>query len=520
MQDINITQSPNRHTPSPSDEKDRFSLDGITDFVARLRQRGRIREAQVRPALGPQLDRQLSGRGDYGPDVVHGEMLPPAMPSRYTLRVCYASDGENEADRRAGRSEEVGSDVAEGVPDPEGNEVVVWGENGRLLVTGQATAVDAFLETFEPARSLDVGAARGVADGAAALSAVHGISSAGARYVELTGDSAAKLAQYGAQRDSAGAIYGFVRDSSGKFAGNLKGNPVSLAGSRATSVQFAVAAAALRLAIQETQDAVEDVAADVDQLRRLTEAAEIGNVAGLYRILANARRQVDQTGVISQATWDAIAVHEVTAQQGADRARALVRHILRDMPLGADAGERTEAADRLVSEQTLTRTLRLLLLAEQCRLLYRSLKLDQVRRAEPEALDGEITAAQRLLVENATADRELIDQLHDTVNRLGRTGPLDGVRLFTRRKLPRLITALQEEVEHFARQRQQQLESWAPTTTPRVADALKEVAGRVYGGALAGRNQLGGLLEQVGRRLQGEERQQQPSDDVDRDDDR
>jgi len=107
-------------------------------------------------------------------------------------------------------------------------------------------------------------------------------------------------------------------------------------------------------------------------------------VAGLYRVLANARTQVDETGSISQATWDAIAVHEVTAQQGADRARARVRRMLRDLPLDSDAGERTVTAERLVRERSLDRSLQLLLLAEQCRLLYRSLKLDQVRRTEPE----------------------------------------------------------------------------------------------------------------------------------------
>lgn len=408
------------------------------------------------------------------------------------------------------------------MPDPEdSSEVVVWGEEGRLLLAGEPTAVDTFLETFEPARSLDVGALRGLADGVAALSAAHGIKpTGGARYVELTKDSAAKLAEYGPQHDSAGAVYGFVRNHSGQFAGNLKGRQVTLAGSRMASVQLAVAAAALRLAIQETQNAVEDVAADVDELRQLAEAAEIGNVAGLYRILANAREQVDEAGVISQATWDAIAVHEVTAQQGADRARALLRRMLRDLPLDQDAGERTDAAERLIGEQALARSLRLLLLAEQCRLLYRSLKLDQIRRAEPEALGGESTAAQRLLAENAAADRELIDQLHDAVNRLGRTGPLDGVRLFTRTKLPRLVAALQDEVEQFARQRQQQLDSWAPTRTPRVVDAVREVAGRVYGGAIASRNQLGGLLEQAGRRLQGAKSQRDPSGDTaDRNDD-
>ncbi len=386
------------------------------------------------------------------------------------------------------------------------SDVVVWAEDGRLLLAGEPAAVDSFLDTIDAPRRLDVAALKGAADGLAALSAAHGIRTTGACYVQLSAESAVKLARYGAQSDGAGGIYGFVRNASGQFAGNLRLKPVALAGTRALSVQVTMAVAAIRFALQETQDAVEEVAADVGELCQLAEAAEIGNVAGLYRVLANARTQADETGSISQATWDAIAVHEVTAQQGADRARALVRRMLRDLPLDGDTVERAAAAERLVRERALARSLQLLLLAEQCRLLYRSLKLDQVRRTEPEALDGEVTAAQRLLGENAAADRDLIDQLHDSVSRLGRTGPLDGVRLLTRGRLPRLAAVLQEQVEEFAQQRQQQLDSWASSTAHTVRDAVLEVAGRAYRGVIEGRNLLGGFVEQVGRRLQGVER--------------
>ncbi len=396
------------------------------------------------------------------------------------------------------------------------DDVVAWAEDGRLLLAGEPAAVDSFLGMIEAPRGLDVASLRGMADGLAALTAAHGVAATGARYVELSGDSVAKLARYGHQLDGAGGFYGFVRTAGGQFAGNLSMRSATLAGGRALSVQVAMATAALRLALQETHTAVEEVAADVGELRQLAEAAEIGNVAGLYRVLANARTQVDETGSISRTTWDAIAVHEVTAQQGTERARALMRRMLRDLPLDSDAGERVGAAERLVREHSLARSLRLLLLAEQCLLLYRSLKLDQVRRTEPEALDGEITAAQRLLAENAAADRELIDQLHDAVNRLGRTGPLDGVRLFTRGRLPRLTTILQEQVEEFAHQRQQQLASWTPVATPSVSDAAREVAGRAYRGAIEGRRHLGSFVEQVGRRLQGGERERdQPTDSGD-----
>lgn len=220
----------------------------------------------------------------------------------------------------------------EATPQEVESEVVVWGEDGRLLLAGEPAAVDTFLATFQPLRSLDVGALRGAADGVAALAAVQGVATTGGRYVELAKESADKLARYGPQVDRGGAVYGFVRSSSGQFAGNLS----------------------------------------------------------LTRPAASARRP----GTRPPCT-------RVTAQQGADRARALLRRMLQQLPLDGDAAERADTAERLLREQSLARSLRLLLLAEQCRLLYRSLKLDQVRRTEPEALGDGINAAQRLLAGTA-----------------------------------------------------------------------------------------------------------------------
>ena len=120
------------------------------------------------------------------------------------------------------------------------------------LLAGEPTAVDSFLETIDAPRRLDLAALRGTADGLAALAAAHGVATTGARYVELSADSAAKLAQYGRQLDGAGGFYGFVRNASGQFVGNLTMKPAALVGSRALSLQVTMAMAAMRLALQET----------------------------------------------------------------------------------------------------------------------------------------------------------------------------------------------------------------------------------------------------------------------------
>ena len=396
-------------------------------------------------------------------------------------------------------------------------DVAVWAEDGRLLVAGEPAAVDHFLDDFDAPKRLDISDLRSATDGLAALATVNSLARGGGRYVELSADSWRKFQQYGGQSAGNGYVHGFVRGAGGKFAGNMTMRKAPMAASKATSLQFTMAAAALRLAVQELQDAAESVAADVDDLRKLAEAAEIGNLAGLYRVLANARRQADESDVISQATWDAIASHEVTAQQGADRARALIRRTIRDLPQDKDAGDRSDAAERLVQERSLDRSLQLLLLAEQSRLLYRSLKLERVRSTEPDVLEAEVTASKQLLEENAAADRQLIDELHTALNQLGRTSGLDGLRLLARNRLPAATATLQQQVEQFAQLRGQQLEMWAPLNAPRTGDAFKEVAGRAQQGLIGARKQVGGLVEQLGQRMQGDW-QRRDATEVEKDD--
>jgi hypothetical protein len=354
---------------------------------------------------------------------------------------------------------------------------------------------------------LDISTLRAAADGAAALATVAGEPKNDVQYYELVGQGKELMKDLSGERDASGALMTQVRGPSGRYVGNLKLKEVAFTGARATSVQLAVATAALRLAIEETKNAIEEVAADVDELRRLAEAAEIGNIAGLYRVLANAREQVDEDGTISQATWDSIAAHEVTAQQGADRARALVRRNLQSLPVEKDGSERADAAERLVREQSLRRSLRLLLLAEQCRLLYRSLKLDQVGQVEPDAVESETRAARRMLEQNATADRELIQELQHAIGRLGHASLVDGVRPFTRKKLAGLVTVLQGDVEQFAAERHQQLESWAPSTAPRVSDAARDLFERAQNGVNAGRNTLARGIEYASRTLRADDPQ-------------
>jgi hypothetical protein len=413
------------------------------------------------------------------------------------------------------------------------DDVVVWSEDGRFLVTGEQGAVDRFVEHLAPERQLRVGAVGPVSDAMAAMAGASGLATRLAsqhgdqakRYVEVSAKQWELLKRQG-MPDAKGTYSPMLRGSGNKITEHVRYKPVGGLNPAMANPTTAVALAALRMAIEELQESVDAIAADVSDLRRIAETAEIGNLAGIYRVLANARAQADATGTIPQATWDSVAPHEVTIQQAADRLRALLRRTVDDLPLDEDSGERYDAARRLLDEGTIERTLRLLVLAEQCRLLWRSLKLDQIRRTEPAALAGEAEAAKAMLAENANADQALIDGLRDAFGRLGKVAALDGVRIMVRAKLPAAAAELRGQVNEFATLRAQQLDSWAPDPTPTFKDAARHlgvmaesvavegrkiagiaaIEGRKYAGQAAdeGRKKVGGLLEGWGKRLRDE----------------
>jgi hypothetical protein len=420
--------------------------------------------------------------------------------------------------------------TTDSIPTVGGDDLVVWSENGRFLVTGEEGAVDRFVEQLAPERQLRVSSVGPIADAMGTMAAASGLAT---RLASQHGDQAKRYVEVSARQwellkrqglpDAAGTYSPMIRGTGGKIMEHTRFKPVGGLNPAMANPSTAVALAALRMAIEELQESVDAIAQDVSDLRRIAETAEIGNLAGIYRVLANARAQADATGALPQTTWESVAPHEVTVQQAADRLRALLRRTVEDLPLEEDSGERYAAARRLLDESTVARTLRLLVLAEQCRLLWRSLKLEQIRRVEPAALPGEADAAKAMLAENANADQALIDGLRDAFGRLGKVGGFDGARIVVRGKLPAAAAELREQVNEFATLRAQQLDSWAPDPTPTIRDAARHlgaiaenvavegrkiagtaaIEGRKYAGQAAaeGRKKVGGLLEGLGRKL-------------------
>lgn len=377
-------------------------------------------------------------------------------------------------------------------------EVVAWAQDGRLVVVGEPTSVDVFVADLKPERSLDLAPLKALSSSVALLDRSGAIEPV-KRYVELGAQRWRQIAPAGSTTSELRLVTRST--ATGRFVAN---NPAGALKTVASAQpQVLIALAAIQMALKSLTEAVEEIAENVEDLKRIAETTEVGNLAGLYRVLHAARRQVDHDGTLPRTTWESIAPHEVTAQQSADRVRAYVRRVLDDLPVDRDAGERLKAAERLVSQGTLRRSLRLLVLAEQNRLLWRSLKLDRVRVAEPDALGSETDAATSLLAENAEADKALIAMLRERVDKLGRLGALDGARPWTPHRLPEARDQLREQVDQFAAARSQQLESWTEQSRPGIKDAAKEVSERAGAVAEIGRRSVGGWIKDVGTWVSG-----------------
>lgn len=377
-------------------------------------------------------------------------------------------------------------------------DVVAYAKDGRLVVVGAPAAVDTFITDLKPDRALDLAPMKALAANAALLNRSGAVEPV-KRYVELGAQRWKQIAPAGGTTSELRLV---TRDiKTGRIVAN---NPAgALKTAVATQPEVLIALAAIQMALQSLTEAVEEIAENVEDLKRIAETTEVGNLAGLYRVLQAARGEVDRTGVLPRTTWESIAPHEVTAQQPADRVRAYLRRVLDDLPLDADAGDRLKAARRLVDQGTLQRSLRLLVLAEQNRLLWRSLKLDRVRLAEPEALESEIDSATRLLAENAAADQALIAALRERIGQLCRLTALDGARPLTPPRLLQASGQLRDQVDQFAAARSQQVESWGEQSRPGLREAAKEIGERAGAAAAIGRRSVGGWLQGVGTRVAG-----------------
>jgi hypothetical protein len=154
------------------------------------------------------------------------------------------------------------------------------GETG-VLVTGEPSAVSAYTAQLRNLASMwgQPVTVSEVADIGAAAATVTSLAASSGSYVQLSQRSMELLKQHQMiPGQTAEFFQSAVRGAQGRFAGTLEFRPVSLAASQAAALQLAAATIALRVAVENVQQAVERVEGKVDELLARARANDIGPV--------------------------------------------------------------------------------------------------------------------------------------------------------------------------------------------------------------------------------------------------
>lgn len=406
--------------------------------------------------------------------------------------------------------------------DDRDRQVALHLEDDVLLVTGREDVVASYLAQLFEHAGRDAVAPRDRSVGAAAgglLASAVGIAGTHGEYVRFSPGSMDLLRQHGPIPAGDGFFHMFVKDGP-QFAGNMRWEPAQLAGEHALALQSMGATAALMVAIQDVQKAVERVEDKVDDVLVLAQAQQVGDVLGRYRFLEERVDCAARDGILSQTDWDAVAAAGADVAVTVDRLRAFLLLSLQNLPRNAAADDRARKLERLVDDGKFAEALALLVVAEQSLFLWHRLRLMQIRHREPEHLSNAIADARRVLEKADERDGQLVAQMYEVLASFGQIRPLELHRFLSKKKLKADVATVQQALEEFAAARNAQVSSWPELKDPTLKDAVDALHGgaRAVGGlarelGAGAASSTGRVFESLGQRLQ--RRDQEPAKSAD-----
>ncbi len=317
----------------------------------------------------------------------------------------------------------------------------------RAVVLGPTPSVDRLGDRLESVPHRLVGEL--VHAAGLAANTVGAASIATGDWVQLTAESAAKLAELGPSLDANGVAMGVLRGDSGQMAHVLRFESLGAAPVAAASL---VGGMAVQLALLRIERALEDVRARVDLLIEGSQIEVEARLVAAIAVLDRIERRVQDRGVPDGDDWTSLAAIEVPV---ADASHQTVRWLdpLRDFLEGDASGLGTEV--RALRENLGIRDvgfwLRMHAHAELATIRWQRLYLMREAHIAPERLGRE---AATVLDQTRERHREL-RHLHELIaDYLGASGEshhwLDQVRLISRSRLRRLRGELAAAVNAYA----------------------------------------------------------------------
>ncbi|SEB29961.1 hypothetical protein SAMN04490239_0170 [Rhodococcus koreensis] len=362
------------------------------------------------------------------------------------------------------------------------SELTVVVEPEGVLVAGDPTAVEGYLNKlrFNAANAVEVAGidaqttagTAALASGLAAVGAQHGT------FVRLAPDSVEKLRKFHVLPGQPGFNRMTVVDAAGKFRGQMQWQSASLVGTRALSIQLAMATLALQTAIAETTTAVERVEGKVDQILNLAQASMIGDVIGHHQALRRTVLMLDESGQLPTADWDSLAPLGPGLEVVVERLRAHIRKSIDGFDASRPVQERASYLQKAVEDNRLGESLELLVIAEDSLYLWQRLRIERVKHTEPEHLELVVASARKMLADHLAADGELLLRGRAELARYAAIKPLEIVRWMSNAQLKRDVLQLRQDLDSFAKARRSQVQGWQDHEDPTVGDALTELGTR------------------------------------------
>ncbi len=365
-------------------------------------------------------------------------------------------------------------------PERTTGELVLLADECGTLVVGDSANVAAVVSRLKTLSGSELSiAASPSADVLAGIASGYAIAFTSCEYVRHTAEALRRPRELGAIPTGGGAFRSFVRDAKNHFAGNLDWTPVDVGPERALALQSAAVTLALRTAIKQVQDAIEQVAAKVDRIAAMLRAERLGDALGDRRTLERLINQVEQRGVLTATDWSSVAGLGPIITRDVEKLRAHTRAQLAEAKGGWRPRARVEDAQELLEDDLLAETLALLVVAEHNFALWQQLRIASVKAREPEHLAATVEDAASALRADIAEDQALADGLQSIVAALTEPGALDGFAPLQTRRLEDASVRLDTLARWFAEQRTLDIAALEAHIRPGFTDSVRHVGARV-----------------------------------------
>ncbi|MBM4588397.1 hypothetical protein GS507_09325 [Rhodococcus hoagii] len=351
-----------------------------------------------------------------------------------------------------------------------------------VLVSGDPEQVSTYVDRLRDAAAGAVSVAgvdrRSLADIGAAVAAVSAVAAQSGEFVRLSPSSMELLRQFNVLPGSDGFNLMTVVDDSGIFRGQLRWQSVALEPTQLLGMQMAMATVALRTAIASVEQAVEQVQGSVDAILALAEASRTGDVLGHYNTLERTVTALEDTGSLPAADWDSVAGLGPQLEVVIERLRNHIKRTIEGFDSGQSIQDRAAHIGRAVKDDRLGETLKLLVIAEQSLYLWQRLRIERVRRTEPEHLEPVVESARALLAQHVERDGELLAHARAELAAYAALKPLEVLRWMSASNVKRDMVRLRDDLDEFAEARRAQVTEWIEHEDPTIEDALAELGNR------------------------------------------